>query len=712
MNYNPFLPTRFEFDRSPLLWRSPHALEIEQSDKNVYLKGSRGSGKTSLLRAINWRERLDNPSLNSGTNDLSWPSIGLYLRLPDHMSQSMHKVPWGLISETAEPDALAADYFLTFMEALAIDSMLDAAISLRSRRITKFSGRDEEELVKTVFSEAPNLRNFQSLSGLSGLSCLQHVFKQLHRSMTTAATRGHIPEILKELPKGIPGTLLHIIADHLIRILALPSPSVDQNFMICVDDCETLRPEQRKALNTLVRSSRSPVLWAISFVSSHYETNSTMINDQSLSGDDRTVIDFNTISHADFGSLCEEVVKLRLKYSYKKGHSLLPGFDSALTAPNTLHALIGDLRANELFAIATANRSNVNLKKIEDSGRRLRDAALKSEDPKWKKFLQIRAGETSAFVELENRTKKTDEKLEVLPFWQAYVLEHHLGHKDFDKFIYDNKGNIRDVEQPLRRKQAAALLMMFKESRLQRPFYASKFAVISMSDRCIRDFLEIMAEIHSIAEKPKNRNGKKSPIFRPIVRYNAQANATYNSSKNKWISIAQNRALGLDKNVAVEVALLVDGLARLTSLLHIDPEGVRGLSAPERGIFVLDTTTPITGLPGDPKAIRDFLDEVVNRASMDGFLRSPREQSIGTQSTKIDGSSTKRRFQVHCRFSAYFEFSYRGSYSEVLLDPRDVAFLILNGENIDPADWAQNVYKAISSGSKEPIVQPRLNFDV
>jgi len=711
MTDNPFRPTRFEFDQSPLLWRSPQAVEIEGSEKNVYVKGSRGSGKTSLLRAINWQERVENPSLNANISEALWPCIGVYLRLPEHMSLSLHKVAWDKISDTASAPELEADYFSLFMEALALDGILEAAIGLRARRVSHYDVREEAKLLEEVLVEAPNLQNFELVKNLTGLARLQSIFKQLHRTMTAAATRGFIADVLKKLPTGRPGAILNSVASRLIKIMNLPSSGGAQNFKICVDDCETLRPHQRKALNTMVRSSRAPVLWVISFVSAQYETSSTFLYDQSLSGDDKSVFDFNDIKQSQFTDFCREVVRLRLKYSALNGQILHSGFSLAVDSKDPLHFLIGDLKANELFAIASSGRRNANLVKIKNSAKKLRDAALKSKHPRLVKFLNLDDQNDEANSDIIS--SKVDLMSTSLPYWQAYVLENHYGHTDFTNFIAENHNNLREFEQPLRRKQAAALLSMFKAIKFQQPFYASKFAIISMSDRCIRDFLELMAEIYDQAQQPKNRNLIKSSTDHqePVVRYAAQARATYVSGKRKWVSIAQDRALGHDKDVAVEVAHLVHGLATLTSLLHLDPDGTKALSAPERGIFVLDVQTPVSGMEQDAQTVRDFLAKVVNRATMDGFLKEPVEDISKPERVTISGKAIKRKFQVHRRFSSYFQFSYRGSYSEVLLDPRDVSLLILNRKEIDPDDWAKQVYHSIAAETKASIVHPRLNFN-
>ncbi len=55
---NPFRPTRWEHhsDGQPLIWFTAEAEQLA-GDKSTYVYGTRGTGKTTLLKGICWEDR-------------------------------------------------------------------------------------------------------------------------------------------------------------------------------------------------------------------------------------------------------------------------------------------------------------------------------------------------------------------------------------------------------------------------------------------------------------------------------------------------------------------------------------------------------------------------------------------------------------------------------------------------------------------------------
>ena len=88
---NPFRPTRWEHHRDgkPLLWFTKTANELA-APKSVFIYGSRGSGKTSILKSICWEDLAGNDSLRLQRNIADFEHIGIYIRFPDHISQSLN----------------------------------------------------------------------------------------------------------------------------------------------------------------------------------------------------------------------------------------------------------------------------------------------------------------------------------------------------------------------------------------------------------------------------------------------------------------------------------------------------------------------------------------------------------------------------------------------------------------------------------------------
>src|SRR3546814_18023900 len=99
MARNPFKPTRFEHEQNPLIWVSPHVAHLE-ADKSVYVTGTRGSGKTSLLQAINWHERLNNSVLRKQIDEVIPGYISVSFRLPDYFSVTLARFNWRFLNST------------------------------------------------------------------------------------------------------------------------------------------------------------------------------------------------------------------------------------------------------------------------------------------------------------------------------------------------------------------------------------------------------------------------------------------------------------------------------------------------------------------------------------------------------------------------------------------------------------------------------------
>src|SRR3546814_7874432 len=125
MARNPFKPTRFENEQNPLICVSPHVAHLE-ADKSVYATGTRGSGKTSLLKALNWQERLNNSVLRKQIDEVIPGYISVYFRVPDYFSVAMDRVNWQSIYPNAPyPDAVAFAYFSLAIDAMAIELFAD-----------------------------------------------------------------------------------------------------------------------------------------------------------------------------------------------------------------------------------------------------------------------------------------------------------------------------------------------------------------------------------------------------------------------------------------------------------------------------------------------------------------------------------------------------------------------------------------------------------
>ena len=82
---SPFRVNRFELETSHnLYYLQADVFPLLEASKSTYLVGSRGTGKTTLLKALSWEEQLSNPFLREQLKgDISTRRyIGIYLRVP------------------------------------------------------------------------------------------------------------------------------------------------------------------------------------------------------------------------------------------------------------------------------------------------------------------------------------------------------------------------------------------------------------------------------------------------------------------------------------------------------------------------------------------------------------------------------------------------------------------------------------------------------
>ena len=88
---SPFSLNRFEheYGGKHLYFLPPSFFQRLEIQKPVYLIGSRGTGKTTLLHALSWNERVTNKSLQREINKppLAGKYIGVYFYAPNFQIQ-------------------------------------------------------------------------------------------------------------------------------------------------------------------------------------------------------------------------------------------------------------------------------------------------------------------------------------------------------------------------------------------------------------------------------------------------------------------------------------------------------------------------------------------------------------------------------------------------------------------------------------------------
>ena len=88
---NPFSQNRFEHENKHLYYLPEEIYNKIEQPKPVYLIGTRGTGKTTLLKSMSWDERASNIFLQQALNNETFKKryLGIYIKFAGTIE--MHK---------------------------------------------------------------------------------------------------------------------------------------------------------------------------------------------------------------------------------------------------------------------------------------------------------------------------------------------------------------------------------------------------------------------------------------------------------------------------------------------------------------------------------------------------------------------------------------------------------------------------------------------
>lgn len=617
---NPFRPTRFEHEQHPLIWISPDVSRLE-GKKSAYVAGTRGSGKTSLLKAVNWRERLNNPTVRDQLGSDAPDYVAVYFRLPDYLASAIGLIDWtAAFPESPSAESIGHALFSQLIEFVAAQLICEALASLRAAGRFSYPFELEEAAVRSLLSRYPSLDIGRGLACRS-LDDLSEVFRNAHQRLNVLMTRGMLRQALDQTLPVQPGFFINDLASSL-RSLACSIEGVcsaDFHVKICIDDCETLRPLQQRFLNTMVRNSRHPLFWVISFVSVDYDSTNTIQYNQTLSDADRAQLHLDEIDGKHFYRLCENVSRLRIYYSDASGSR--PQLDQLPARYFNLRDLLGSLDVNQMLLEAAGNSLSSDLAALVERSRR---------------------------STLAPRQKPP-------PIYETYVLEK-LGER-----LRDTRED--NVDAYMRRKQIAALLSIFSEFRLSRIPYVGAQTITNMGDTCIRDYLELMGAIfeQAVARGEIRSVGDLQRREEPLSA-DTQLEGVRVSSRAKYDGIRNN----FERDGA-EAERAMEFIGKLTARLQSNHASTSTLSTPERGNFHFDLDTLGRGRMSSPDS-KAFILRLLRRCEADGLLRPSRQGQIGQGHDEQDLT-----FRLHRRFASYFGFSHRGPYGVLQMPMEEFA---------------------------------------
>lgn len=602
---SPFSLNRFEHENKHIYYLLPKLYAQLEERKSAFIIGSRGTGKTTLLNSLSWKERTSNGSLRRaleefyGTTDVFHSQyIGVYLKVPLTVESIAR---WGGRFRNQDVHKRVFALYLNF---IMLELILDSITELSLADIIPIKYPEEAAIVKQIANYINNIQPFVPDEMDFTLLNLKRIISRIIAEMINDSLRllGE-GETITKYPLNQAWELGRIVAAQLAALCNQSSIQKNSSwhFKVCFDESEAFNNLQKEALNTLIRNAHNPLFYYVSYVSDTEDITGTYNPAQTLQQADRNIVVVDRLSDGDFRQLAEGVLSVRIKHCY-------PSYTSTLR----LSELLGTININELLRSILEESIAGYAKKL------LEEAKHNTSDP--------------FFREANWGFNDTDPMMDEdsLPIYQTYVMRH-LSYSAKDIAVA-TKTQKEQWRAEIRKRIVAAYLSICKELGTS-PRYASAEMVLQLSDNCIRDLLLQMEGIYRECElelprfvETRNINVKK------------QDKALHEVSSSKIDKLSK---LGLSSSSKIKN--LVWCFGEITNRLQVGTETAAALKTPEKGLFRIRYSATIK----EEKELVDLIEEAAAAGFFVFKIKRPDEIT----------------FRIHCSLAPNFNISYRGAYA-------------------------------------------------
>lgn len=642
-----------------MIWLSRHARNLLSTIKPVYISGTRGSGKTTILRSLATSEIARDIDLlrQFGSEKLSW--YGQYLQFNSSLHEFTDRLSHQLADEMDDEEGILR-VFSCYFELTLLLNVINDLLKLQENEFLHFKAKGErlacEELASILASvkwaRGRQISDFQDAKRL--IRDLQVEFLRSNSQMDIEGIR----QLIDVLPQG--ATINYI------RTFILPSlasthfePSKPLEFFLLLDDCESLSEEQQIALNTYIRRTEGVAKWVICYLSERYNSTQTFIRNTSLTGDDREILALDDISDDDFAGFAENVVNLRLRRHLDS----LPGANK--------HREPAEFRFSRLFGSAESYNQLVYLALARSQRADLENFRRKVQETK---------AVLSAYIRPELHSRFSCGR-EQMPYIEHTVIEA----LDIKISAYREPDRQNSLAKTIDGKQAAAYIAVCAKLKI-RPVYSGENFFKAIADRCIRDFLDAMAILYEVLEDvrgeealmlaPSSRATNRFYSSRPLSS-NLQDQVLKETSGQKLQGLYQLRAS------EPEVVRLVQALAALQQELEHDFETWESVKKPFRGRYILELAHS-AAMRSDGYGVSD-LRGIITRLEYDRYIK--------LASVEVTDNLTRLVFSLHRRLRPALNCGHVGPYDPPVVIPASLLLEPLNSDDsFEPGRWAQQLY--------------------
>lgn len=479
-----FFDDRWEQDRIEHFYYLETAAyrRLSSIAKHAVVKGHRGTGKTTLLKALDWRERISNKHLARALQGKPFADgvVGCFMQiklmpvdmLDIWLSDSSRTVRFALIS--------------TYLRSAWLVEAVDALIGLNAGlHYCSFADEvdDFASVSETVWTWSAQSLDIDSPADRATLTLenIRFIANEVMRSIRASAAIGTIaPEVLVakfdlQPFAAIVSRLFTQMAANLRRLDA----SSSWIFRVCMDEGEFLSDEWALVVRSLIRETDGPVYLAVSVLQTL--GSETRQVGAELSIDDRELIDLDDRSPEELGALMAGIVRAR--------------FQMIGAGPRRfdVKTFLGNPDVDELCRRAVAKSEN-------------RSAEI-----------QLRAlGEAP--------------------------IRQHL--KNVGAIASGAVASRSEQSSGYRKKKTAGYLHLLGAIGINRPFYAGWRIATAMSDNSVRDFLRFLRYSFEIAVNREDYDGSLDEILtflsKSRLSFDIQDAALERLGRRKLDSIPQN----------------------------------------------------------------------------------------------------------------------------------------------------------------------------
>jgi energy-coupling factor transporter ATP-binding protein EcfA2 len=640
---NPFSYQRWEDDKEHLFWLPPIFSEKMEENICVYITGSRGTGKTTLLKALDYKERLDSKSLREQLGIKEHEDyfrkgyIGLYFSTLDYINKNMFVLNKNSNIIEENDKFKYGILFSHFIEYLAIYYLIDALQKLAIDNHLIYSPDEEQKIVSELINERKEIKDYLSIEHNKNLIHLDDIQKSIQNIYGDIWNSFYQNDYKFKNGWNPVETPIGSILNGLVKILMQLSgeKSNKLKLKICFDSFESFNDIQIKAINSLVATKNEYLSFIVASSNDFVDFKSTFIPEHPLTDDDRKIIrlrDYYSDGNSKiFRQLVNEVTKLRFKKHFK----------IATLEDTDLNNILGKYTINELLEKEFEKTTNPKYKNYDEYVRN--DFSVQ-----WDLFLKYRDQKGDENIKKSNEIEITNidnvddefdfEMAKGIPYTHAYITEL------FNINLIGFKDNSHEINAILKsnydKKIVGSMLCLCKDKKfgpnLTVPYGGSNM-IIQMSDCSVRDFLRQMSEIYQISPK-QDEDFLQGQVPLTIQRRGIEA-----ASRQKYVEL--DDAL----NYKNELKNLIYFIGQYTA--KIQSCGKKALEPPERGIIKLNYAK------SKSKTTVRNIQQLIKLASNDYYYIQVLKREYYPDSKEIKNEEIR----LHRLFAPLYNFSYRGA---------------------------------------------------